>query len=98
LGLLKNFDLIIEVSNSTKFDDEEDSYEIPNKGRVFVVPCIHASMQQRKFLSEKVDDVVVLYYFPDKYLPENIFNHLLVRIISWCNKEGHHVKWYVAME
>ena len=39
-GLLKKFDLAVEVSVSTKFDAEEDMYEVPKSGRVFVVPSM----------------------------------------------------------
>ncbi|XP_065884558.1 uncharacterized protein [Dysidea avara] len=91
LGLLKKFDLAVEVSVETKFDDEDDSYELPKKGRVFVVPSMLV-YNKKKLYQKKVHDVVVLYHFPDKYLPENIFNHLLVKTISWCNKWGHHVR------
>ncbi|XP_065884543.1 uncharacterized protein [Dysidea avara] len=91
LGLLKKFDLAVDVSVETKFDDEDDAYEVPKKGRVFVVPSMLVYNKMRIY-QKKVDDVVVLYHFPDKYLPENIFNHLLVKTISWCNKGAHHVR------
>ena len=93
LGLLENFDLTVEVSVKTKFDDEDDTYEVPEKDRVFVVPSMLV-YNKVNIYQKTVDDVVVLYHFPNKYLPENIFNHLLVKTISWCNKGDHHIRWY----
>jgi len=94
LSLLKEFDLAVEVSVKTKFEDEDDSYEVPKKDRVFVVPSMLV-YNKVKIEKKSVNDVVVLYHFPDKYLPENIFNHLLVKIVSWCNNKDHHIRWYV---
>ena len=96
LGLLKKFDLAVEVAVTTKFDVEDDSYEVPKRGRVFVVPSMLV-YNKMKVYQKQADDVVVLYHFPDRHLPENIFNHLLVKTISWCNKEGHHIQWYVLI-
>ena len=64
---------------SIKFFDEDDSYDPPNSGRVF------------KVYQKQDGDVVVLFHYPDKFLSENIFNHMLVRVITWCNEEGHHI-------
>ena len=92
LSLLKKFDLAVEVPVDTKFDAEDDSYEVPKKGRVFVVPSMLV-YNKMKVYQKQVDDVVVLYHFPGRYLPENIYNHLIVKTVRWCNEKEHHVHW-----
>ena len=59
LGLLKKFDLAVEVSVSTKFDAEEDTYEVPKSGRVFVVPSMLV-YNKIKVYQKQDDDVIVL--------------------------------------
>jgi len=96
LGLLKKFDLAVEVPVSTKFNAEEDAYEVPKSGQVFVVPSMLV-YNEMKVYQKQAKDTVVLYHFPDKYLPENIFSHLIVKTVQWCKEEGHHVHWYVVL-
>ncbi|XP_065916801.1 uncharacterized protein [Dysidea avara] len=91
LGLLKRFDLAVEVAVDTKFIDEDDSYVTPKSGKVFVVPSMLV-YNERKVYQKKADDVVVLYHYPDKFIFETIFNHVIVKTIQWCNKERHHVR------
>ena len=94
LGLLKNFDLAVEVSVDTKYIDEDDCYSTPTSGKVFVVPSMLV-YNEEKVYHRKADDVVVLYHYPDKFIFEIVFNHVVVKTIDWCNKEGHHVRRYV---
>ena len=90
LGLLKKFDLAVEVSVSTKFVDEDDSYVTPKNGKVFVVPSMLV-YNERKVYQKKADDVVVLYHYPDKFIFETVFNHVIVKTVRWCNK-GHSIR------
>ncbi|XP_065912071.1 uncharacterized protein [Dysidea avara] len=91
LGLLKKFDLAVEVPVNTKFIDEDDSYVTPKSGKVFVVPSMLV-YNKRKVYQKKADDVVVLYHYPDKFIFETVFNHVIVKTVQWCNKEGHCVR------
>ena len=91
LALLQKFDLAVQVSVDTKYFDEDDSYDTPKDGRVFVVPSMLV-YNEKKFQKQS-GDIVVLFHYPDKFLSENVFNHLLVRTIIWCNKDGHHIHW-----
>ena len=91
LALLQKFDLAVEVPVNTKFFDEDDGYDPPNSGRVFVVPSMLV-YNQRNVYQKQDGDIVVLFHYPDKFLSENIFNHLLVRAIIWCNEGGHHIR------
>ena len=92
LALLQKFDLAVEVSVNTKFFDEDDGYDPPNSGRVFVVPSMLV-YNKRNVYQKQDGDIVALFHYPDKFLSENIFNHLLVRAVIWCNEEGHHIRW-----
>jgi len=94
LGLLKKFDLAVEVPVGTKFIDEDDGYDTPKSGKVFVVPSMLV-YNERKVYQKKADDVVVLYHYPDKFIFETVFNHVLVKTVRWCNEEGHQVRRYV---
>jgi len=94
LGLLKKFDLAVEVSVDTKFIDEDDTYVTPKSGKVYVVPSMLV-YNKRKVYQKKADDVVVLFHYPDKFIFETVFNHVLVKTVRWCNEEGHQVRRYV---
>ena len=90
LALLQKFDLAVEVPVNTKFFDENDGYDPPNSGRVFVVPSMLV-YNKKNVYQKQASDIVILFHYPDKFLSENIFNHMLVRVINWCNKEDHHI-------
>ena len=90
LALLQKFDIAVQVPMNTKYFDEDDGYEPPKDGRVFVVPSMLV-YNKKKIYQKQAGDTVVLFHYPDKFLSENIFNHVLVRAIIWCNKEGHYV-------
>ena len=91
LALLQKFDLAVELPVNTKFSNEDDGYDPPNNGRVFVVPSMLV-YNERNVYHKQVGDTVVLFHYPDKFLSENIFTHILVRVIIWCNEEGHHIR------
>ena len=91
LALLQKFDLAVEVPANTKFSNEDDGYDPPISGRVFVVPSMLV-YNKKNVYQKQAGDLVVLFHYPDKFLSENIFNHLLVRVIIWCNEEGHHIR------
>ena len=90
LALLEKFDLAVQVPVNTKYFDEDDGYDPPKDGQVFVVPSMLVYNKKESY--QKQDgDVVVLFHYPDKFLSENVFNHVLVRTVIWCNQEGHHI-------
>ena len=90
LALLQKFDIAVQVPVNTKFFDEDDGYDPPSSGRVFVVPSMLV-YNKKEIYEKQPGDVVVLYHYPDKFLFENVFNHVLVKTIIWCNEEGHHI-------
>ena len=90
LGFLENFYLAVEVLRETKFDMEKDSYVTPKSGHVFLVPSMLVYNPKVVPPKEK-GDIILIYHFPDLFVPENIFNEVLVKSVSWCNQHGHHV-------
>ena len=90
LALLQKFDIAVQVSVNTKYFDEDDAYDPPQDGRVFVVPSMLV-YNEKKIYQKEAGDIVVLFHYPDKFLSENVFNHMLVKAIIWCNKEGHYI-------
>lgn len=91
LALLQKFDLAVQVPVNTKYFDEHDGYDPPKNGRVFVVPSMLV-YNKKEVYQKQVGDVVVLFHYPDGFLSENVFNHVLVKTIIWCNEEGHHIR------
>ena len=91
LGLLDKFNLATEVPANTRFSYEGITSG-SNSSKVFVVPSLF--VYDNKVPYHKQDgDIVVQYYYPDKFLPESIFNQLLVKTIRWCCKCNHMIRW-----
>ena len=96
LGLLEKFDLAIEIDQGTKFENEDASYVTPNKGRVFFVPSMLVCNKAQDFtLPEDHIDNIILYHFPDKFIPDAVFNHVLILVTKWFNFQSHRIRWYV---
>ena len=97
LAFLEKFDLAVEIGKDTKFENENDSYRTPDTGRVFFIPSMLVYNEGEKYVKpEGHVDNVVLYYFPDKFLPETVFNHVLISTMKWCQNKGHHICRYVG--
>ena len=90
LGFLKKFHLAVEVPRDTKFSDEEECYEIPKSGSVLLVPSMLVYNAEEVPVKRK-GDIILIYYFPDKFVPENLFNQVLVNMVSWCGFQCHYV-------
>ena len=91
LGFLEKFHLAVKVSRETKFTDEDDAYATPTKGSVYLVPSMLV-YNEAKIYERKPEDLVILYHFPDKFIPEDAFNQALVKMVTWSNKHGHHIQ------
>ena len=92
-GFLEKFNLAVEVFTDIKFIDEDDSYITPTDGRVYLVPSMLHYNETKQYAKQK-QDIVVLYFFPDKFVSESIFNQMLVKTVSWCRENGHHIQRY----
>ena len=90
LGLLDKFNLATEVPGSTKFSREIRKSRA-NISKLFIVPPL--LVYDEKISYHKQDgDIVVQFYFEDEFLPESIFNQLLVKTIQWCIKHNHIIR------
>ena len=98
LEFLVTFYLAVEVDREIKFANEEESYPTPDSGRVFIVPSVLTYNKSKDFLKpENHVNNVVLYHFPDKFLPTIVFNYVLTLTIRWCIEKGHSIHWYVEI-
>jgi len=91
LGLLKMFNLAVALHKDTKFIDEDQSYSTPKKGQVFLIPAM-LTYNEKKIYCKNENDIVIQFHFPDKFLPEMIFNRVLVKTVVWCNQNGHEIR------
>ena len=90
LGFLEKFYLAVEVSRDTKFAKEDESYKAPTSDRVFLVPSMLVYNTEADPIQKK-GNTTLNFHFPDKFVPENVFNQVLVNLVSWCKLQGHHV-------
>ena len=88
LGFLEKFHLAAEVPRDTKFAEEDEFYEVPKTGRVFLVPSMLVYNPEEVAVKHK-GDIILNYCFPDKFVPESFFNQVLVNTVSWSQLQGH---------
>jgi len=92
---LHKFHLAVEVARETKFTDEDDFYTTPTEGSVYLVPSM-LIYNEAKIYKPKPGDIVLLFCFPDdKFIPEDVFNQIRVKMVAWSNQHGHHIQRYV---
>ena len=91
LGLLDKFNLATEVPANTIFS-HEISAPRNSASKLFIVPPLLVYDNKVPYFKQD-GDIVVQYYFPDRFLPESIFNQLIVKTIQWCCKHTHVVRW-----
>jgi len=91
LGLLEMFNLAVDLHRDTKFIDEDQSYSTPETGRVFLIPSM-LIYNEKKIYHKTEGDIVIQFHFPDNFLPETIFNRVLVKTVIWCNDNHHEIR------
>ena len=92
IAFLEKFGLAVEVEKDTKFENEIPRPSLPDTGRVFFVPSMLIYNETAAPCSvEGFTDNVILYHFPDQFLSDNFFNHVLILIIKWSIKNHHRV-------
>ena len=94
LGFLETFNLAVEVDRNIKFENEIDSYCTPDSGRVFFVPSVLVYNKSKDYLkpNDHIDNVV-LFHFPDEFLPNTVFNYLLILTIRSSRENGYSIRW-----
>ena len=91
LGLLDKFNLATEVPADTRFFHKITAPR-NNTSKVFIVPSLLVYDKKVPYCKQD-GDIVVQYYFPDRFVPESVFNQLLVKTIQWCCEHKHMVRW-----
>ena len=91
LGLLEYFDLAVKLPPNTKFIDEDPSYSTPKSGRLFLIPAM-LTYNESKVHKKQEGDIVILFHFPDKFLPEAVFNRVLIKTVIWSYSNGHEIR------
>ena len=86
IAIMKKFDLLAEVPNSTYFTGE--TQPPTSDKRTFIVPSLLVNNPACTLYEPTDNDQVFLLYFPDQYLPESVVNQLLVRCLSWSVEKG----------
>jgi len=96
VGLLEKFSLAAKVPPSIKFPGEV-CINLSKSAEVYMVPSLLVYDQRNKLRAKKSNDAAIVYYYSGKFLPETIFNKLLVRTMHWCcnnnSKKCHDIKW-----
>jgi len=80
LGLLTKFNLAAEVPANTKFPND---FSVSENEKVYMVPSLLV-YDKKDVYRKRRGDIVVVYHFPDEFLPESVFNQLLVKATHWC--------------
>ena len=92
ISLMKSFNLLAEIPTDTCFIGE--SIPPPHDGRVFIVPALLLHDPDFPVDQMEREDQVYIFYFPDYYFPESVFNQLLVKMIVWNVQKGFKVIRY----
>ena len=94
IAFLEKFGLAVEIRKETKFENESPRPSLPDTGRVFLVPSMLIYNETATPCTvEGFTDNILLYHFPDRFLSDNFFNHVLILIIKWSIKNHHRVCW-----
>ena len=81
ISLMQSFNLLALIPTDTCFIGE--STPPPQEGRVFIVPALLLYDPRLTLCAPENQDQVYMYYFSDSYLPESVFNQILVKMIAW---------------
>ena len=91
LGLLNKFNLATEIPADTRFFHEINAPK-STPSKVFIVPPLLVYDEMVPYCKQD-GDIIVQYYFPDRFLLESVFNQILVKIIQWCRQNKNLVRW-----
>ena len=91
LGLLDKFNLATEVPADTRLSHEITAPR-NSASRIFIVPPLLVYDNMVPYCKQD-GDIVVQFFFVDGFLPESVFNQLLVKTIQWCCKHKHMIRW-----
>ena len=92
ISLMQSFNLLAQIPTSTCFIGE--SIPPPRDGRVFIVPALLLHNPDLPVYQMEKEGQVYMFYFPDYYFPESVFNQLLVKMITWNVEKGFKIIRY----
>ena len=98
LGLFEKFNLAIKIPSGTRFTGK--SYEVDESGSTYIVPSLLLDdpSYREKFdvvcYKAGCDPVSLIFYFPDRFLPETTMNQLIVKCIHWNVERGYKLERY----
>ena len=94
LALLDTFHLAVQIDTKTKFECEDDTYKLPESGNVYFVPSMLIYDKETEKYKNQNGHIcnLFVFYFPDQFLCDNIFNHVLLSVIAWCNSKNHNIR------
>lgn len=85
LGLLTKFNLASEIPAKTRLPSD---FSKPKNEKVFIVPSLLV-YDKKDIYHKRKGDIVIVYYFPDEFLPESVFNQVIVKTTHWCCEHNY---------
>ena len=96
--LLKWFGFLAPISSNTKILDKKVEV-ITQERRLYVVPSLlpDDEQDQKKIPVKDNENVrMVYFYFPEKFLPSMLFNHVVAMCINRNEEKREDLVWYVV--
>ena len=94
IALMKMFGFVAEISTSTYFLEEKDSFL--QEEDLLIVPTLlpEDTQNEKQVPSEDDPNVrVVYYYFPDCFISPTIYNNMVAECINWNSEKHEDVIW-----
>ena len=94
VDLMSRFSFIAHISSNTYFLEDKDI--CAEKDDLFIVPSLlQEDAENQKLVPKEFDDNarILYYYFPDKFVPEMIFNQMVAACLSRNKDEREDLVW-----
>ena len=94
VDLMSRFSFIAHISSNTYFLEDKDI--CAEKDDLFIVPSLlQEDAENQKFVPNEFNDNarILYYYFPDKFVPEMIFNQMVAACLSRNKDEREDLVW-----
>ena len=94
IDLMKKFGFIAEISSSTCFLEEQDSFY--QEEALMIVPTLLPEDPQNDKQIPPEDDpntMAVHYYFPDGFISPTVYNNMVAECINWNTEKHEDLIW-----
>ena len=94
VDLMSRFSFIAHISSNTYFLEDKDI--CAEKDDLFIVPSLlQEDAENQKLVPKEFDDNarILYYYFPDKFVPEMIFNQMVAACLSRNKDKRKDLVW-----